>query len=184
MALLDTAETCTTAVGAAHCHLAIAGRLEDALHGDRLRTAVAGWQVRPQRGDSFGERLARAHAETPGPVIQIGMDTPQVTVDQLLSVASALRADAEAVLGPAEDGGWWVLGLRDPAAAACLAGVEMSATTTYADTRAALRSRAVLVAETVRMRDVDTADDAEAVASMSPHTRFARLWATLPTGPR
>ncbi|MGZ5112018.1 MAG: DUF2064 domain-containing protein, partial [Usitatibacter sp.] len=40
----------------------------------------------------LGERLARAHADVTGPVLQVGMDTPQLTAD-LLHRTSSLAAD-------------------------------------------------------------------------------------------
>ncbi|MEC9052118.1 MAG: DUF2064 domain-containing protein, partial [Actinomycetota bacterium] len=115
-ALLDTVEACTAAYGAEHCHLALAGDLAEAVDGSALLAATRGWHVHPQRGDGFDRRLAAAHADVadsgPGPVVQVGMDTPQLTPDLLdLVVAGLERHDA--VLGPAEDGGWWVLALRD-----------------------------------------------------------------------
>ena len=83
--------------------------------------------MHPQRGDTFGERLARAHADAAGagPTVQIGMDTPQVTPADLGVIARAAY-EGDAVLGPATDGGWWVLALSDPAAARVLVDVEMS----------------------------------------------------------
>ena len=61
-----------------------------------------------QRGSGFGERLAAAWSEIGGPALQIGMDTPQVTPALLDLASAALEApDIDAVLGPAEDGGWW-----------------------------------------------------------------------------
>jgi glycosyltransferase A (GT-A) superfamily protein (DUF2064 family) len=80
------------------------------------------------------------------------------------------------VLGPAEDGGWWVLGRRDPDAAQALAGVAMSESTTYDDTWAALEARQQRVTTTRSLRDVDTFEDAEAVAALVPNSRFAQAW--------
>ena len=61
------------------------------------------------QGDGgLGERLARAGA--PYPTIFIGSDAPDVTPDLLRNAADAL-AHADAVIGPAEDGGYWLLGL-------------------------------------------------------------------------
>ena len=57
----------------------------------------------------LGERLARAG--TPYPTIFIGSDAPDLTSDHLRSAADALR-HADAVIGPAEDGGYWLLGLN------------------------------------------------------------------------
>lgn len=180
--LLDTIAACSDAVGPARCHLSLAGDLVDALHGDRVERMLAGWTVTPQVGDGFAARLAHAHAAVPGPVVQVGMDTPQVTADLLLEVAGMLEAH-DGVLGPAEDGGWWVLGLRDPSCAAVLAAVEMSTPTTYDDTRAALVAAGVTPAAAGVLRDVDTVADADAVAEAAPETHFAHAWRTVAAGP-
>lgn len=173
--LLDTLAACTDAVGAERCHLSLAGDLALAVRSQELRAALEGWSVHPQVGDDFAARLADAHARVPGPVVQVGMDTPHVT-PALLRDAVAGLADHDAVLGPAEDGGWWVLALREPAAAAALIGVPMSTPTTYVDTRAALVAAGLDVGVTATLRDVDEVADAEAVAGLVPGSRFAAAW--------
>ena len=60
----------------------------------------------------LGDRLARAAA--PYPVIFIGSDAPDLDADRLIAAATAL-ANASAVIGPAEDGGYYLLGLNTPA---------------------------------------------------------------------
>ena len=40
-----------------------AGDLAAATRGHALRAALAGWQVSPQRGSTFAERLVAAHAD-------------------------------------------------------------------------------------------------------------------------
>ena len=76
----------------------------------------------------------------PGPTVQIGMDTPQVTARRPPRRRRGLGT-GDAVLGPAADGGWWVLGSTGPAAAAGLAGVPMSRPDTCRRTRDALVGR-------------------------------------------
>lgn len=181
-ALLDTIE----AVGAAGAtgHLSLAGELADATRGDELAAALAGWRVTPQRGDGFAERLVNAHADAGyGPVLQVGMDTPQVTGPLLRAAADAL-ADHDAVLGPAPDGGWWVLGRRDPRVAEALADVAMSTPSTCADTEQALVRAGHRVGFTAPLLDVDTLADAQEVAELAPTTRFAQSWRALSEGVR
>jgi rSAM/selenodomain-associated transferase 1 len=177
-ALLDTLAACRAAFGAADCLLSLSGDLRQAARGTEIEAALAGWHVYRQRGDDLGARLAHAHADVPqgGPVLQVGMDTPQLTPEQLQAGASALE-EADALIGPAEDGGWWVLGLRDPAAAAPLRGVPMSTSTTYADTVRALEGDGLRVATGTVLRDVDTVADADLVAGSHRDTEFARAWA-------
>jgi uncharacterized protein len=173
--LLDTLAACAAFTPSRH--LSLAGDLDRAVRSGDLRAAVAGWTVHPQVGADFAERLADAHSRVEGPVVQVGMDTPHLT-QALLRDAAAGLSTHDAVLGPAEDGGWWVLALRDPARAAALAGVPMSTPTTGADTRAALEAAGLSVGTTATLRDVDTVADADAVAASAPGTRFAAAWAT------
>jgi len=172
-ALLDTLSACAAFTPSRH--LSLAGELDRAVRAGDLMAAVQGWTVHPQVGDDFAERLADAHSRVAGPVVQVGMDTPHLT-PALLRDAAAGLATYDAVLGPAEDGGWWVLALRDPARAAALAGVPMSTPTTGADTRAALEAAGLSVGTTAVLRDVDTVADADAVAASAPDTRFAAAW--------
>jgi rSAM/selenodomain-associated transferase 1 len=174
-ALLDTLAAATSAVGAGHCHVSLDGDLERAVRGPELREALTGWTVHPQRGADFGARLADAHARVSGPAVQVGMDAPQLTAELLNTAARGLDAH-DAVLGPAEDGGWWVLALRDPARAAVLRDVRMSTSTTGADTRAALVRAGLDVGTTATLRDVDEVADADAVARLAPGSRFAAAW--------
>ncbi|MCL8027321.1 TIGR04282 family arsenosugar biosynthesis glycosyltransferase [Nocardioides bruguierae] len=177
--LLDTLTAAAAAVGAAHCHLSLAGDLDEAVRGEELLAATAGWHVHPQVGDGFAARLARAHADVaatgPGAVVQVGMDTPQLTPALLLDAAAGLE-DHDAVLGDATDGGWWVLALRDPSRAACLADVPMSVPETGRLTRAALEADGLTVGSTAVLTDVDTVPDADAVAPLAG-PMFAASWA-------
>jgi hypothetical protein len=92
------------------------------------------------------------------------MDTPQVTPGLLELAVSRLRLpDVDAVLGAARDGGYWAVGLRRPNPSVFL-GVPMSAETTGMHTRARLRAAGLRVAELPTLRDVDTIEDAWAVA--------------------
>ncbi|MEU5671817.1 DUF2064 domain-containing protein [Micromonospora sp. NPDC047762] len=157
--------------------LAHTGRFADAEYSAELTAALAGWHLLPQRGDTFADRLANAHADTaaafPGrPVLQIGMDTPQIG-PALLSAALDRLAEHEAVFGPALDGGWWALGLRDARYASALREVPTSTDDTGRRTLAALRGHGVQPAFLPAQRDVDDWSTALAVAADLPGTRFA-----------
>ena len=76
---------------------------------------------------------------------------------------------ADAVLGPAEDGGWWALALRDPAAARVLRrACRCPRRTPVRCTAAALRGLRPDCRCGPLLRDVDTAADAHAVAAACP----------------
>ncbi|MFC9842136.1 DUF2064 domain-containing protein [Streptomyces sp. NPDC060223] len=137
----------------------------DGTPGPWLPTGI---DVVPQCAGGLDERLAAAFAGCEGPTLLIGMDTPQVTPD-LLTVDFA---DCDAYFGPAEDGGFWALGLATPDPE-LLRGVPMSRPTTGAVQRERLTSAGLCVRDLPRLRDVDTAADAEAVAALAPGGRFA-----------
>jgi len=132
-----------------------------------------GWSGGLQRGGPLAERLSNAFAFAgAGATLLVGMDTPQLTGDHL-DAASRLLREADAVLGPAEDGGWWALALREPRYAAVLTDVPMSTADTGRLTRQALRDKGLRVVAGPGLRDVDTAADAWAVAGQCPDGRFA-----------
>ena len=115
------------AEGAAAIHTRLVERCVAAMRGSGLSvelwttgagaTAFQHWlgddiRFTDQGEGDLGDRLARAAA--PYPVIFIGSDAPDLDAARLTAAASALR-NAEAVIGPAEDGGYYLLGLNAPA---------------------------------------------------------------------
>ncbi|MBO3744153.1 TIGR04282 family arsenosugar biosynthesis glycosyltransferase [Actinoplanes flavus] len=156
---------------------------------DGTYPAPPGWTTLPQRGGSLGERLANAFADAQPKntaTVLIGMDTPQVTAGHLAGALESLTVPGgpDAVLGPAVDGGWWALGLRDPGYAAVLPGIATSTSTTGRLTLDALRRRGLQVELLEPLRDVDTAADARTVAAACPpHSRFAAAVAADVPGP-
>jgi glycosyltransferase A (GT-A) superfamily protein (DUF2064 family) len=134
----------------------------------------AGFDVVRQCAGTLDERLAAAFATCDGPSLLIGMDTPQVT-PALLTVDFT---DCDAYFGAAEDGGFWALGLAEPDPE-LLRGVPMSTRTTGAVQRERLVGAGLRVRELPRLRDVDTAADAAAVAAMAPEGLFAAELARL-----
>ncbi|MBV9922268.1 MAG: DUF2064 domain-containing protein [Pseudonocardia sp.] len=148
----------------------------DAAHARSL----AGTTLIAQRGGTLGERIAAAHTDAArlaprACTVQVGMDTPQLDPDVLDRCFDAVsRTDGvDAVLGPAADGGWWALGLRDPRHADVIGQVPTSRADTGARTRAALEAAGLRVAALPELTDVDTMVDAYAVARVCPGSRFA-----------
>jgi glycosyltransferase A (GT-A) superfamily protein (DUF2064 family) len=177
-ALLDTLDA-VAATPVTHRVVAMTGDLEGASGADEIRDRLAAFTVIAQRGDGFGDRLANAHADaaatTGRPVLQIGMDTPQVRPELLADCARQLLT-APALLGLACDGGWWVLGVADAASANCVRDVPMSLPATGALTLAALKHTGISVSLVEQLRDVDTIDDISPVrAACSASSRFAQV---------
>lgn len=138
-----------------------------------------GFEVMSQRGSGLGERLAAAFDDVGSPALLVGMDTPQLTPPLLLDGMRALtRPDVDAVLGPALDGGYWSVGFSRRVSGA-FADVPMSSHSTWIRQRARLGELGLRVHEQPPLRDIDTMEDAHAVASAAPHTRFARAVAAL-----
>lgn len=136
-----------------------------------------GFDVFPQCGGGLDERLAAAFADAyatlPAPMVLIGMDTPQVTPGLLAEAAEALEGgEADAVLGPAADGGYWLLGLRRPDRS-LLAGVPMSRPDTGRRQLGRLTEAGLRVAMMPELTDVDTVKEAELVAAAIPGSAFS-----------
>jgi len=144
-----------------------------ALDGQRGDWLPDGFGVVIQRGGGLDERLAAAFADAGTPSVVIAADTPQVTPELLgLALATLGEPGVDAVLGPTEDAGYWVIGLRRPDPRAVV-GVPMSSPLTLAAQRDRLVGLGLQVAELPTLRDVDSIEDARAVARDIPGSRFA-----------
>jgi len=140
-----------------------------------------------QRDGPLGDRLSGAiedlFARLALPVLVIGMDTPQLRTAHLEGAAKALLAPGtDTVLGPAEDGGYWLIGTRRPVVS-MFSGVEMSTARTGRQQLSQLRALGLHCARLGRLRDVDLLSDALAVAQDVPGSRFAAAIDELVTSP-
>ena len=133
----------------------------------------SGWEVVPQAGGDLGRRLEAAFAGVGHPALVVGMDTPQAQPAMIERAAAALCRDGvDAVLGPATDGGYWLIGFAEPVAGA-FDDVPMSAPDTGRHQLDRLRRLGLRVAEAPELRDIDRWEDAVAVAREHPHLRVA-----------
>jgi uncharacterized protein len=155
----------------------------DGAPGDWL---PVGFRVFGQRGGGLDERLAAAFADAyavaPLPMVLIGSDTPQVTVDMLGdAVASLESGEADAVFGPSTDGGFWLLGLRRPDRS-LLAGLPMSGQNPGRVLLERLAGAGLRVALAPRLTEVSTLETAEQVAAERPSSRFAAAFSASASG--
>ncbi|MEL7690964.1 TIGR04282 family arsenosugar biosynthesis glycosyltransferase [Citromicrobium bathyomarinum] len=112
--------------------------------------------VRDQGDGDLGEKLARV----PTPGLMIGSDCPGLTAALLRETADALATHA-AVIGPADDGGYWLLGLRDPCRN-LFTDMAWSTPQVYPETRRRLDALGITPYLLPELTDIDTGDDLEA----------------------
>ena len=139
-----------------------------------------GFEVIPQQGETFDQRLARAWADSSGPGLQIGMDTPQVTSDLLdRCLESTFAPGTSASLGRAADGGWWAIGLSERWDLDVFTGVPMSTPATATIQLMRLERAGHQVAQLPWLVDVDDIEDAMRVARQAPSSRLAAVTRSL-----
>ncbi|MEM1344550.1 MAG: TIGR04282 family arsenosugar biosynthesis glycosyltransferase [Pseudomonadota bacterium] len=136
--------------------------------GQRMARALTQWTcwgmgretgLETSLGTGLGTRPRMARDARRGPVLVIGSDIPGIT-PQHLAQCFALLQGHDAVLGPADDGGYWAIGLRHggkAAPAGLFKGVRWSSPHTLADTRTSMAGLTVALAAT--LNDVDTLAD-------------------------
>lgn len=108
----------------------------------------------------LGARMGRLFRDLPpGPVVIIGADIPGIERRHIAQAFAALGRH-DAVLGPAEDGGYWLVGLkRRPRVPEIFGGVRWSSAQTLADTAKNIRERNMILALLERLPDIDTGAD-------------------------
>ncbi|NEA59364.1 glycosyltransferase [Streptomyces sp. SID13666] len=135
---------------------------------DAINTAVpAGVRLLVQRGEDLGQRLAAAvtdaFADGAGPLLVIGTDAPTLTGDRLTAAFTALEHH-DVALGPALDGGYYLIGLRAPHTSLfALAPDVWSTERVLAATRALADGAGLRMGLLRPLRDLDTPEDAAAL---------------------
>lgn len=143
-----------------------------AFDGDIAPAGSERYEIVPQTAGGLDERLAAIFDTISGPTVLIGMDTPQLRADDLAGFFP-WPDDADFVFGPACDGGFWSIGMRDPRGD-LIRGVPMSRDDTGVRQLARLSEAGGAIRMLPPLTDVDTIVEAHAVAALAPHTRFAR----------
>jgi uncharacterized protein len=123
--------------------------------------SVSGWLE--QRGRDLGERLAHAteaiFARGYRPLVVVGIDSPTLPPKYPAEALRLLeRGAADLVLGPTEDGGYYLLGLSRPAPG-LFERVEWSTPRAYEQTARNAARLSLRLAEIPRWYDVDTPAD-------------------------
>ena len=131
-------------------------------------SARFGVELKAQTGDDLGARMRRAlhSALSDGSCgLLIGTDCPALDVAYLSRAVAALD-EHDAVFGPAEDGGYVLVGLARPVDA--FSGIPWSSAGTMAATRSKLTAQRVRWRELPALWDVDSPADLARWQAMSP----------------
>lgn len=162
----------------------IAGKLPDC-GADRIIIASPGAEAKPeltalfpsppfshhqQQGATLGERMAasfeEAFAAGGSRVVMIGSDSPHFPPEEVSRAFQELEAH-DAVIGPAPDGGFWLVGLRRYAE--LFSALPLSTPTAYEALLHAVEAQAFRYALVAACSDIDTIED---VKRLLPHEAF------------
>jgi rSAM/selenodomain-associated transferase 1 len=127
----------------------------------------AGLRIEHQATGDLGKRMRSAFsgrfAAGAQAIVLVGSDVPAISADHLLQAVAALTR-VPVVLGPATDGGYWLMGQRSPGLD-LFSGVPWSSPRTMQATRDRLLGLAVMFEELAALRDLDTTKDLETVVT-------------------
>jgi rSAM/selenodomain-associated transferase 1 len=129
-----------------------------------LREWLPGVSLRSQAGADLGERMADAFARAfrrgAARVAIVGSDVPGLTRGTARRALATLD-EADVVLGPAEDGGYYLIALRAPHPE-LVRGIDWSTPAVLGQTLARAEAAGLAVRRIETLRDVDTLDDLRA----------------------
>jgi rSAM/selenodomain-associated transferase 1 len=138
--------------------------------GTEMREWLGDHEFRAQHGRDLGERLSHAFASHfsrgAGPVLAIGADAPGVSTATIREAVAAL-AEVDVVLGPAVDGGYYLLGLNR-FESGLFTDIPWSSDRVLQVTVARCRSNDLRVRQLGALRDLDTAEDLRALGLGRP----------------
>ncbi len=117
----------------------------------------SGVRIEPQPEGTLADRLEHAQSLGGGPVLFVGSDCPEIEARDIDDALEAL-ARFDAVVGPAADGGFWLLGLRQ-ALPGVFRDVPFSAANTLDVLLGGIRASGFSVLQLGLRRDVDTIED-------------------------
>jgi rSAM/selenodomain-associated transferase 1 len=109
--------------------------------------------LREQGEGDLGDRLARVEP----PALVIGSDLPALTAELLREAAVSLE-EHEVVIGPARDGGYWLIGLRQPMPW-LFADMAWSTPAVLPETLGRLEARGIAPAMLPELADIDEPED-------------------------
>ncbi|MBD3169373.1 MAG: DUF2064 domain-containing protein [candidate division Zixibacteria bacterium] len=118
-------------------------------------------ELRPQQGENLGERMLNAFAELFNEgyekAVIIGSDVPTIDIADIGEAFKALETDG-IVLGPAEDGGYYLIGLKH-AYQQLFEDIDWGSSGVYSSTLSRIKELSINLYELKLRNDVDTIDD-------------------------
>jgi len=128
--------------------------------------------ARQPDGD-LGARMFTALKASGGPTLVIGTDCPAMMPAHLRMAADLLRGGADAVVYPAEDGGYVLIGMRKPLAV-LFAGMAWGTDDVMAETRRRMRYHKLTWQEPATLWDVDVPEDLPRLRGLGVLDEFSR----------
>ena len=149
-------------------------------NGAMLRRAFGDRPVAMQTGSDLGDRMAMAFSERfffhrTQKIVAIGVDEPDIT-REMIDHAFALLDSCEWVIGPAHDGGYYLMGCRAAAfRPEIFQSIDWGSASVFSTTMARIRAWVNTVAVLPRKHDIDTVDDLNRYVADHPRSELARL---------
>lgn len=142
--------------------------------GDNAPAEAAGYELLQQPQGTLDQRIAAVFDVCSGPTVLIGMDTPQVSGQNLGVMFDPWPIGTDAWFGPAADGGFWALALADPRGD-LVRGVRMSRSDTGKIQRRRLTDAGLRVHDLPQLIDIDTAESLDRATSGLPGLATSRV---------
>jgi len=145
--------------------------------GAEVSSWLAGqYRIMPQQGSDLGERMEnafiRCFSEGFERAVLIGSDLPDLA-PAVLQEAMASLGEHDVVIGPASDGGYYLIGFHDDTLVPqVFQGIPWSTETVFQETMAILRNSALSIGQAPEWNDVDTVEDLKALYKRSKGTEF------------
>lgn len=139
-------------------------------------SAASELRILPQRGQDLGERLQNAFAESFAAgfhrVVAVGSDQPFIPTEYVLEAFSALEQN-DLTIGPAQDGGYYALGLKSPHPT-LFQDMPWSTPELFVQTMQAARANQLSVCQLPLWHDVDDVDGLRWLIAQKGAAAFGR----------
>jgi rSAM/selenodomain-associated transferase 1 len=155
--LLDLLRADPAGISVDTIELSVATLADVSFFSDAFPELLVCRQVSGDLGQRMAASFERAFAAGAEAVVLTGSDIPGLNTQIVRAAFDALDA-SPVVIGPASDGGYYLIGMRAPRAA-LFEGIEWSSERVWAQTEVLARAHGLVVAHLPELHDVDTVED-------------------------